>query len=287
MRLSSRIGYVILHGAGGWGVLRFSNVMKRTLLVLLCAACAAAQSPSDPPQLLRIVRNITRSGADPVAVQPYIDAKAAVTVFGMTAISGASETWLIEAHDSFASIEALDHVLGTVTSAGAAFNATVFAPADDVFAPSRTLIALYHPGWSYRPEEAIKLMSRAHYYSIAIYRSPTASDNDFADFVRSRRVGLESLNLDRPDLAYEVVSGAPLGTYILIAPLLSLKVLDDGLTARIASGDIHPRKEKTAAEVAFGREHLLFRVEPKMSYVTEAIAEADPEFWNPKSSKPE
>jgi len=65
----------------------------------------------------------------------------------MTAMTGLPETWLLEAHQSFASIEDLDRgltafapLLPTADSAGP-FQ-------DDVLAPSRTMIATYRPGWS-------------------------------------------------------------------------------------------------------------------------------------------
>jgi hypothetical protein len=39
---------------------------------------------------------------------------------------------------------------------------------------------------------------------------------------------------------------------------------------------------KIASDVEIGREHLLFRVEPRISYVSNDFAEGDPEFWRGK-----
>jgi hypothetical protein len=245
--------------------------MKGAFFTVLLVSSATAQTPSEPPALVRVIRS---------PLQPYsklyADAHAAVTVLGMTSISGPSETWLIEAHDTFAAIEDLDKAFGTVAPSG---NLAPYPPAsDDVLAPSRTLIALYRPGWSYRPEEALKLLPKMRYFQVSIYRNRSGDDGAFAALVRSRAAGLDSINLDRPDMAYEVISGAPSGTYLLLSPLVSLKTLDDSLAARAGRADGSRKYE-------IGREHLLFRVEPGISYVSAEFASGDPDFWSGKAKR--
>ena len=39
---------------------------------------------------------------------------------------------------------------------------------------------------------------------------------------------------------------------------------------------------KAYANVGAAREHLLFRVEPRISYVSSDFADVDPEFWRGK-----
>jgi len=39
---------------------------------------------------------------------------------------------------------------------------------------------------------------------------------------------------------------------------------------------------KISVEAGIGREQLLFRVEPRISYVSDAFANAAPDFWNGK-----
>src|SRR5260370_692454 len=136
--------------------------MKTVLVVGIITVCAAAQSPSEPPTLLRVIRSLARPGAEANAVQPYVHAKAAVQVIGMTAIAG------------------------------------------------------------------------------------------------------------MPDIGYEVISGAPAGTYLVLAPLTSLRTLDDGIAVRTVRSPDPARGGKKAAETGVTREHLLFRVEPRMTYTPEA-----------------
>ena len=247
--------------------------MKHILIATL-ALCAAAQTPSEPPGLIRVIRGETKS--DPI--QAYVNSRAATPVIGMNAVSGTAETWLLELHDSFASIEDVDRTLGSADPA------RVMVPdADGMLTSSRKLIAIYRPGLSYRGDQAIRMFPRAHYFHVSIYRVRTGADVDFAELVKLRRFSLDSINLDRPDIAYQVISGGPSGTYIFLAPLVSLKTLDEGRTAPPPYAQAAADKAlKKFEESEIGREHLLFRVEPRLSYVSDEFANVDAEFWRPK-----
>jgi hypothetical protein len=193
----------------------------------------------------------------------------------MASITGASESWLMAAHDSFASIEDVDKAVRSIT------RGRISDPLDqlpgDVFAVSRSLIAFYRPGFSYRADQAIGMFPRARYFYVTIYRIRPGTEAEFAELVKLRRGALDSINMDRPEVAYQVISGAAAGTYLFLAPLTSLKSLDDGLAKA-------PYAESGKAAVSeISRVHFLFRVEPGMSYVSDDFASADAEFWRPKA----
>jgi hypothetical protein len=197
----------------------------------------------------------------------------------MASITGLPEAWQIELHQTFASIEDLDKAVGTVGP----------APDDPLF-PATTLIAFYRPGWSYRADQAIRMFPRAHYFHITIYQVRPDAENDLGELVKLRRLSADSVNLDRPDLAYQVVSGAPSGTFIFLAPLASLRIMDEGVveTPVYAEGIAEARAKtsnKVSADGEISREHLLFRVEPRLSYVSDDFAEGDPQFWRPKANE--
>lgn len=238
--------------------------MRPTLLAIAFTLSSIAQTPTEPPPLIRIIRSPI-----PNASHIYADARAAVTVLGMTAITGPSESWFIELHDSFSTIEDLDRAFRNIGSEGP--SGALFA-SDDIIAPSRSMIALYRPAWSYRPEEALKVLPQSHYFQVSIFRNHTGDDAAFAALVRSRSEGLDRINLDRPDLAYEIISGAPSETYLLLSPMASLKTLDNSLAAR-------GQGEAGRSNAAIGREHLLFRIEPRISFVSSEFASVDPGFW--------
>ena len=208
-------------------------------------------------------------------IRPYADVRAAVDVVGIASITGQPEVWQIESHQSFASIEDLDKAAGPVLPSR-----------EDPLALSRTLIAFYRPGWSYRADQAIRMFPRAHYFHITIYQVRPDAENDLGELVKLRRLSADSVNLDRPDLAYQVVSGAPSGTFIFLAPLTSLKTMDEGVAETpVYAEAIAAARAKTASKVSadgeISREHLLFRVEPRLSYVSDGFAEADRQFWRP------
>ncbi len=105
--------------------------------------------------------------------------------------------------------------------------------------------------------------------------------------MKLRRLSADSVNLDRPDLAYQVVSSAPSGTFIFLAPLASLRTMDEGVTETpVYAEAIAEARAKSANKVSadgeIDREHLLFRVEPRLSYVSADFAAADRQFWRPK-----
>lgn len=253
--------------------------MKPTLLAGILAFCAAAQTPTEPPLLIQLIRT---PGTDARAVRPYPDAGAAVNVFGMTSITGGPEIWQIETHDSFGGIEALDRAISSVTPASDRRDRSQ----DDVLAPSRTLIALYREDWSFRPDVAIKMFPRARYLYVSIHRIRPGAELNYAELVRIRRLSLDRINLEMPDIAYQVISGAPSGTYVFLAPLTSLRTIDDGLArGRVGAEPATGHGEKTSQIVAateIMRENLLFRIEPRISYVSDDFASADAEFWRPK-----
>jgi hypothetical protein len=248
----------------------------------MLTASAGAQSLTDVPPILQVIRKPGTGSTG--TLRPYSGAKAAVDAIGMAAITGLPETWNIELHQSFAEIEDLDRALASPALRGSDYAGP---SQEDLLAPSRTLILLYQPGWSYRPQEAIRRFPRAHYFHISIYRMRPGSSADLAELMRLRRHEMDSVNLDRPDLVYRVVSGAPSGTYIILAPMISLRSMDDGVaklpvyaeplaTAEAAAG-------KNAASQELSREHFLFRVEPRQSYVSDEFTAADPEFWRGKA----
>src|SRR5690349_24507743 len=134
--------------------------MRPILLVCLTACCAAAQT-AEPPPIIQIVRKV---GSSTVPQRHYGNAGAAVNVLGMTSITGLPETWLVEAHDSFGSIELLDKGLTAVAPKLTADPADPLQ--DDVLAPARALVALYRHHLSYRPDQANRMFPRAHYFHV-------------------------------------------------------------------------------------------------------------------------
>jgi hypothetical protein len=252
--------------------------MSKLVLLGVMGACAFAQGPTDPPPIVELVR---KPGFSNQAIRPYNEAQAKVNVVGMTTVTGLPESWLLEAHYSFASVEDTDRAL----DAAGAFWSTGRGDAaqDDVLAPAHTLLLRYQPDLSYRPDQAIRMFPRARYFHVTIYRVRSATDAEFQQMVNLRRASLDSVNLDRPDLAYDVISGAPSGTYIFLSPLVALRAMDEGVpntpvyAQSIAEARAKAKAGTPAADIS--REHLLLRVEPRLSFVSDEFVDGNREFW--------
>lgn len=105
----------------------------------------------------------------------------------------------MEMHDPFASIENPEKTIRNAIS-------------DEAPALPGTMIVLDRCGLSCRSQQAIRMCPTASYFQLSIYRIRPGTDSDFADLVRLRRQRLDSINLNRPDLACQVISGAELRT---------------------------------------------------------------------------
>lgn len=247
--------------------------MKLFLLSIALAGFAAAQSPSDPAPFLQLTRIPNGSKT----ARPYQRAKAAIDVIGMASMTGLPETWLLEPHQTFASIEDLDTALHAAASAGPA-NEFGEPQSDELLGAPRSIIAVYQPKLSYRPGEASRNLPKSRFFRISIYRARPGSGSLMEAVVSRRKEEYDATNLDRPELTYRVISGAPAGTYLVLAPLTSLRQIDEGML-RLPSYAEPMADQPSDGEV--GREHLLFRIDPRLSYVSADFAGDDAAFWNP------
>jgi hypothetical protein len=253
-------------------------MIRSTLFAAILTSLFLAQAHGQAPTLIRIIRNAPASDADPI--QPYVNASTQVNVVGARAVTGSAESWLIEAHDSFASIE-------TTLNALARAQGVQAAASFDALPLSGTTIGLFRGGLSYRAEEAMAALQRSRYLNVSVYRVRAGGDLEFAELIRIRRRGLDAINMDRPELAYQILSGAPSGTYVFLSPLATLKTLDNGIArlpvyaeAMAEAGADAGRKLAAQAELA--REQRLFRLDPRISYVSDEFAAADVDFWRGK-----
>lgn len=245
--------------------------MTRTLAIgfLFFSSFGTAQ---EPPILIRMIREPSREAATE-RILNYQGFRAGTLVLASTATTGPPETLFFEIHDSYASLEFIDAGLTKLSERSA---------------PYSTLL-LYVPGLSFRPDLAAKLLPSARYLQISTYRIRPGTGPEFGELIRLRRAGYDAINLDRPEMAYQVVSGASSGTYVMITPLTSLKTLDNGIIRSpayaAAMGDSGPNLRKIAAEIELSRDQQLLRLDPQTSYVSTEFAEMGGDnFWRPKFS---
>src|SRR5215472_6331054 len=144
------------------------------LVILLVAACAAAQSPPGPPQVLRITRQAVKPGAG--AEQEKIGANVAraaarakypANFLALNSMSGEPETWIVESHDSFASIEAAGAFVENTPAVKwwlGRYEAQSGASVTEV----RRLLAVYRPDLSYRGDRLAQDLPKMRYVSVVL-----------------------------------------------------------------------------------------------------------------------
>ena len=248
------------------------------IMMLSASAASFGQNLGEPFTIVRLVRMPSGPTINQSAIQMHRAARVPVDVLGLQSITGTQQVWLLEAQGSFARIEATDKALAATQTP---------ADADRLLSASDAFVGLLRPGLSYRPADAIKAIAAARYFQITFFQTRPGASMEFAEVMRFRNAALDHINLDRPEIGYQILSGAESGTYVFLAPLQSLASLDDGISrtwghSETVGRGVREATGKIVAEGGITREQFLFRVEPRISYVSESFASAAPDFWNAK-----
>lgn len=270
--------------------------MKTTLFALAAAAlfCGAfpvsAQTPTDPPPVLRIIREDIKQGksaahrnSENAFMLEAAVSKYPTNVIGMTSLTGTDQAWFLEGYPSFDAIETALAAFGKPGSK--------FAQLDELDAEfrssSRSWIAVYRPDLSFHGSDLMPNLPKARYFNVTMMRVQTGHDSDFAEVAHMATDALQKAMSDQPVAVYQAVSGLPEGTYFLFEPCASMKALDssaDRMRAMLtAMGDAGAKRYQTTAGAAIAsQESVLFSIDPRMSYVSKDFVAADPSFWNPQ-----
>jgi hypothetical protein len=270
----------ILHPLVGIGVLGSTAI----LLV--------AQEAPQPPKMLLIVREDIKEGksaAHEKSESQFMRAAAAAkfpgTILGLQAITGTSQAWFLEPYDSFESIgksrAAMEKPeLESIDSSDAEYRSS-----------SRSWIAVYRPDLSFHGQQLMQALPKMRYFNVILMRTRQEHDQDFAELAKMAVTAAERSMDDQPVVIYQVVSGAPNGTYIFFEPSASLRALDEAPERSRnmfqAMGEAGTKRfMKMAGETIAQQEALLFAIDPKMSFVSKQISSADPDFWTPQREEP-
>ncbi|HYV00480.1 MAG TPA: hypothetical protein VE977_16740 [Pyrinomonadaceae bacterium] len=278
--------------------------MKKSLLfiavTLLISAFSQvfAQPPATPgpPKGLYIVKEDIKPGMMPAHNQHSANFANIFRMLGtpnhriaMVPVAGSeNEVVYITGADSFAELENI--LNGTDKKmAGASGNTRAELDRLDKEAPvlhagMRDMFALYRPELSYNAGVDIRMY---RYFSITTTRIRPGHDAQYAEYVQKLvNVAREKAKVDKLHVAtFQVVSGAPGGTYLIFRPLKSLAEFDDPIAVRVRASmgdDMRKDADKAVSEAVLSSEISTYAFAPGMSYVEKEFAAADPAFWNPK-----
>jgi hypothetical protein len=265
-------------------------------MLALCFAlsfAAAAQVPPEPPKVLRVVREIIRPGR--AAAQERLGAilahakargKYPVNFLALSAVTGDEESWTLESHDSFASVENADTFVEKTPALKWSLG-QYEAQDGELVSARRRMIAAYRKDLSYHGEQLAQNLPKMRYMSVVMVRLHPSRDAEFSDAVRTVSAAYQKSNSNQPLVIYQVISGAQSPTFLFFTSMASLKTMDDaalrGKALRDALGEEGAAAVlKTSAEVTAASESFLFAFNPRTSYVSKEFAAADPDFWTPK-----
>jgi hypothetical protein len=268
---------------------RILGPLLQTALFVATASLLVAQ---EPPKILAIFREDIKEGKGAAHEQSesrFMRAAAAakfpVNVIGLQSLTGTSQAWFLEAHNSFESI-------GKTQAAMQNPELNSLDTLDGEFrSGSRSWIAVYRPELSFHGQQLMQTLPKMRYFNVITMRARPDHEQDFAELGKMAVAAFERAMDEQPMAAYQIVSGAPNGTYILFEPCASLKTLDAAPERAHnmfqAMGEAGAKRfTKMAGEAIAQTETLLFAIDPKMSYVSEQVIAGDPAFWTPKHEEP-
>jgi hypothetical protein len=278
--------------------------MRKSLLlfvvVILISAFAqvVAQKPErkGPPPVLYVVREDIKPGmmdahtkhsANFVNIFRSLDTPnhriALVPVAGSE-----NEVVYITGCDSFKELEEI--LNGTDKKMGAASGNTraelerLNKEAPLLHAAMRDMFANFRTDLSFNPNVDIRTM---RYFSINTIRVRPGHDAQYVEYLQKLvNVARQKAKLDDLHIAaFQVISGAQIGTYMFFRPMKSLAELDVPMAMKMRaamSEDAKKDADKAASDAILSSETSTYWMAPNMSYVEKDFAAGDPTFWNTK-----
>jgi hypothetical protein len=263
-------------------------------LFLAGASLALAQhEPAmGPPKVLRIFCEEVKPGKtaqhernESAWAQAFVRTKYPARILAMTSVSGPSQAWFLEGHDSMASAEKTNQFVEKNAAVKTEFD-QLSSRDGEYLSGSHEILATYRPELSYRPG-GINIGEYRYFYVTTVRVRPGHTE-DFVQSTKLVRDAHEKADVPEHWAVYQVSLGMPGPTYLIFQPLKSLAEVDafpetHGKTFQDALGD-EGRKHLGELESAatYSRETNVFAFNPSMSYVAQEVAASDPTFWTPK-----
>lgn len=245
-----------------------------------------------PAPVLQILHEGIKQGKGPAHektemefVRAFRKAKFPGHYVGLDAVSGAADAWFLEPYPSFAAAEQYRQESDKEPLK------SEFETADEhdgaLRESLRVMWAVYRPEYSYQPEKLNIGKTRA--VSISTYRVKLGHDEDYKAVVNAILGADRKANIDATILCYQVIEGAPSGTYLFFYPMESLKYVDEAAARRKAimeamGADNFAQVMKGSGDTFASIESNLYIVNPRMSYVSKETEDVDPNFWRPKAA---
>jgi len=278
--------------------------MKKSLLFCAVVTLFSAFTPvfaqdpprKGPPKVLYIVREDIKPGMMAAHNKHSASFASIFKTLGtpnhriaMVPVAGSeNEVIYITGSESFAKLETVlndtDKMMGGASGNTKAELDRLDKEAPGLHAGMRDMLTIYRPELSYKPDVDIRTM---RYFTITTTRIRPGHDAQYADYVQKLiNVAREKAKIDNLHVAtFQVVSGAPGGTYLNFRPLKSLAEYDDPIAMRVRASmgdDMRKDADKAVSEAVLSSEISTYAFAPNLSYLEKDFIAGDPGFWNPK-----
>jgi hypothetical protein len=273
------------------------------ILLFVAADTPAQDAAAGPPPVLSFTLEEIKPGnmaAHDKSVAGYFalfdKAQAGSRRIGLAPASGDTNHVLyLEAHASFAEMEAKDRKLEDALASNPAWTAEMERLTNQggpLHSTQRTALAVYREDLSYRPHK-MEEVAKARYFQVTTLRVKVGRTPDYVAYVQQLNAAREKAKIaDVHTAVYQVVTGAPVATFYTLSTNRSLAEWDEFGKAMAArnkatdealGGDAVVRARSQMAEQIYTTiSSTLYSVNRALSRPTTEFAAMDPGFWSPK-----
>ena len=268
--------------------MRFRKASLSMALVCLAVVPAAAQDQGTGPGKVMVIlreeikpaRIAAHERAESAYPRAFRAAKVPVYYVGMRTLTGSPEAWFISSYQSYEAYEQENDLIDKNAALGKQLER-----ADDGDAPFRTgqsnMILELKEDLSYGMRPTVQDM---RYMTAVIMRVRPGYGETFHELRKAIKEAHEKTKVDEHWALYQVNSGMPAGTYVLLSGSMGMKEFDTdphSQAYRDAIGDTgRERMQKFQREGMLSSDVITLAFAPKMSNVPDAWIKARPDFWS-------
>lgn len=265
------------------------GILLALSLVLGVATVAAAQDQAahmSPPKVLTVIREVVKPGKGGLAhertesafVRAMTAAKSKDYYFALDAITGPSRTLFLSGAESFAEWEKIMQTDQKNETLSAALDRAAQADGD-LLQTYESSVYIYNEEQSNAPGG----LAGMRYFEIEVFRIKPGHDADWDAIVKLVKPALAKANPDDHWAMYDRFYGGPQAA-VVMRPLKSAAQVDQSLASdpkfleALGADGMKKLSELSAATIE-STEANLFAINPRISYVSPEMANADPSFW--------
>jgi hypothetical protein len=274
--------------------------MRRTLLSVIVPALVAGSAaaalgqgiPTTQPKFLSIVREQVKTGRAaeharweagwPTALEK---AKSPYNYLALVSLTGPAEVWYVSPFGSQAAFGEMMALEDRDAALRAELDRLRRGDAEFV-SEIRELHAVARPEMSHG---TFPDMAAMRFFEITTFRVKPGHAPAFAAAAKAYAAAVGRSASSASWRTYEVVAGAPDGTYLVFSSVPTFADFDKMMTEGEAAMKGLTFEERTtltkySTEASLGTTTNRFRVDPGQSYVPAETRQKDPSFWMPKPS---